>query len=109
MTERIITDSNGRKYITNEPLLHRPAPVAEPRKQEPVAWIVEDQSGERLEWASDAHSCHGVPTFPLYTSPPTLSLAQRIVLPDAITDDSESPEYRTGWNECREVMRGMMK
>ena len=42
----------------------------EPAQQEPVAWIVEDQSGERLEWASDAHSCHGVPTFPLYTSPP---------------------------------------
>jgi len=39
-------------------------------QQEPVAWIVEDQSGERLEWASDAHSCYGVPTFPLYTSPP---------------------------------------
>ena len=42
----------------------------QPAQQEPVAWIVEDQSGERLEWASDAHSCHGVPTFPLYTSPP---------------------------------------
>ena len=40
------------------------------QQQEPVAWIVEDQSGERLEWAGDAHSCHGVPTFPLYTSPP---------------------------------------
>jgi len=24
MTERIITDSNGRKYITNEPQLHPP-------------------------------------------------------------------------------------
>ena len=24
MTERIITDANGRKYITNEPLLHSP-------------------------------------------------------------------------------------
>ena len=24
MTERIITDSNGRKHITNEPLLHPP-------------------------------------------------------------------------------------
>jgi hypothetical protein len=35
--------------------------------------------------------------------------AQRTALPDAITDDSESPEYRTGWNECREVMKGMMK
>lgn len=33
----------------------------------------------------------------------------KFVLPDEITDDSESPEYRTGWNECREVMKGMMK
>jgi hypothetical protein len=30
-------------------------------------------------------------------------------LPDAITDNSESPEFRAGWNECREVMAGMMK
>jgi hypothetical protein len=30
MTVRIITDSNGRKHITNEPLLHQPAPVQEP-------------------------------------------------------------------------------
>jgi hypothetical protein len=29
MTTRIITDSNGRKHITNEPLLHQPAPVQE--------------------------------------------------------------------------------
>jgi hypothetical protein len=27
MTDRIITDSNGRKHITNEPLLHKPASV----------------------------------------------------------------------------------
>ena len=27
MTVRITTDSNGRKHITNEPLLHQPAPV----------------------------------------------------------------------------------
>ena len=32
-------------------------------------------------------------------------------LPDAIhhTDLSEHPEYISGWNECREVMAGMMK
>ena len=24
MTERVVTDSNGRKYLTNEPLLHPP-------------------------------------------------------------------------------------
>lgn len=34
---------------------------------------------------------------------------QRTALPDAITDDSESPQYRDGWNEFREVMKGMMK
>jgi hypothetical protein len=37
---------------------------------EPVAWVVEDEHGERLEWAGDAHSCHGLPTLPLYTNPP---------------------------------------
>ena len=30
-------------------------------------------------------------------------------LPDAITDKSEHPEYISGWNECREAMKGMMK
>jgi hypothetical protein len=30
-------------------------------------------------------------------------------VPDAITDDSESPEYRTGWNDCRVEMMEMMK
>jgi hypothetical protein len=32
---------------------------------------------------------------------------QRTALPDAITDDSENQQYRDGWNECREVMKGM--
>ena len=41
----------------------------------------------------------------VYTSPPV----QRIALPDAITDDSESSQYRTGWNECLEAMKGMSK
>jgi hypothetical protein len=30
-------------------------------------------------------------------------------VPDAITDDSESLEYRTGWNDCRQAMLEMMK
>jgi hypothetical protein len=34
MTVRIITDSNGRKHITNEPLLHQPAPVQKPKMYE---------------------------------------------------------------------------
>jgi hypothetical protein len=38
-----------------------------------------------------------------------IPLYEKFVLPDAITDNSESPEFRAGWNECREVMAGMMK
>jgi hypothetical protein len=37
------------------------------------------------------------------------ALAAQPAVPDAITDDSESPEYRTGWNECRQAMMEMMK
>ena len=77
----------------------------QPAQQEPVAWL-DPWTKNNVTTDYDAYGKRGIP---LYTSPPTLSLAQRIVLPDAITDDSESPEYRTGWNECREVMRGMMK
>jgi hypothetical protein len=38
MTVRIITDSNGRKHITNEPLLHQPAPVMTDEKGRPVSF-----------------------------------------------------------------------
>jgi hypothetical protein len=45
------------------------SPVQQSRSDvEPVAWVVEDEHGERLEWAGDAHSCHGLPTLPLYTA-----------------------------------------
>ena len=30
------------------------------------------------------------------------------LVPDAIIGDDESPEYRTGWNECRETMLHML-
>jgi hypothetical protein len=30
-------------------------------------------------------------------------------VPDAITDTSENPDYRAGWNECRETMLQIMK
>jgi hypothetical protein len=43
-------------------------------------------------------------SLPVYDTP----LAAQPAVPDAITDDSESPEYRTGWNDCRaEMLKGM--
>ena len=42
MTERIVTDSNGRKHITNEPLLHSaPQQQAEPQRSGITAAQVE--------------------------------------------------------------------
>jgi hypothetical protein len=37
------------------------------------------------------------------------ALAAQPAVPDAITDNSESPEYRTGWNDYRAAMMEMMK
>jgi hypothetical protein len=39
----------------------------------------------------------------LFTTPP----AAQPAVPDAITDSGENPEYRAGWNECRETMLQM--
>ncbi len=46
------------------------AAIAEAEKQEPVAWIVEDQYGKRLEWSADSLIGWGNRTQPLYTHPP---------------------------------------
>ena len=91
----------------------QPAPV-----QEPVA-----QLGDGVLWcdtcrsvtASTHHSnpndrdvwCEGEAKWlqgPFYTTPP----AQPAV-PDAIIEAGESPEFRDGWNECRETILQMLK
>jgi hypothetical protein len=41
--------------------------------------------------------------------PELFDRATPMPVPDAITDDSESPDYRNGWNECRETMLYMLK
>ena len=74
MTVRIITDSNGRKHITNEPLLHQPAPV-----QEPVAWMYEDMMGLVGVRVQKEKPIVARPVTPLYTSPP--AQRQRVVFP----------------------------
>jgi hypothetical protein len=65
--------------------------------------------GEWQRWTPSGMACkngHGGArgiNHRLYTTPPAPAV------PDAITDDSESPEYRTGWNDCRQAMMEMMK
>jgi hypothetical protein len=41
----------------------------------------------------------------IYTTPP----AAQPAVPDAIIEAGESPEFRDGWNECRETMLQMLK
>jgi hypothetical protein len=38
-----------------------------------------------------------------------LLFAEAAPIPDAITDNSESPEYKAGWNDCRELTIQMRK
>jgi hypothetical protein len=66
MSTRIITDSNGRKHITNEPLLHQPAPV-----QEPV-WIQPDhlQKAKTAPFLCRVEPHKRDDFVPLYTTPP---------------------------------------
>jgi hypothetical protein len=40
---------------------------------------------------------------------PSLEVEPPAPIPDAITDNSESPEYKAGWNECRELTIQMRK
>jgi hypothetical protein len=80
MTVRIITDSNGRKHITSEPLLHQPAPV---------------------------QSCY-CPNCEAMGKELAALKAQPAV-PDAFgTREGEHPQYIQGWNDCRaEMLKGM--
>ncbi len=80
--------------------------------QKPVAWLYEAEyssgsySGSYFRWRVTANKfdTSGAREIkPLYTTPPAAPV------PDAITDNSESPEYKAGWNECRELTIQMRK
>ena len=58
--------------------------IEQAEKQEPVAWVVEDQNGERLEWAGDVPGCAGLPTFPLYTTPPAAPVQEPVETGDTM-------------------------
>jgi len=92
----LLADGTHSLYAT--PPAAQPAPL-----QEPAAyWIpkaeqfcIADPSGRPFAKAWE----------PLYTTPP----AAQPAVPDAINDNSESPEYRSGWNDCRALMLEMRK
>jgi hypothetical protein len=73
-------------------LAAQPAPTV----QEPVVMPENWFSGMPEEYRKEAWRV---------ATPP----AAQPAVPDAITDDSESPEYRAGWNDCRQAMMEMMK
>ena len=60
---------------------------------------IRDEILAATEWGHDADELAA-----MLTTPP----AQPAV-PDAIADSGENPDYRAGWNECRETMLEMMK
>jgi hypothetical protein len=91
----------------------QPAPTV----QETVAWWVTqmDMDGKIDSFAvtSDYDYAKSVCDLDIATPRPlifgdTTPPAQPAV-PDAITDNSESPDYRAGWNECRELTIQMRK
>jgi hypothetical protein len=56
-------------------------------------------------WCADltCKKCYSADFRLKHTTPPAAPI------PDAITDNSESPEFRAGWNECRELTIQMGK
>jgi hypothetical protein len=80
--------------------------AAQPAVQEPVVFFRCNGCGHAYEQvhptSCDCMEAGGFDRVEYFTTPPAPAV------PDAITDDSESPEYRTGWNDCRaEMLKGM--
>jgi hypothetical protein len=88
---RHFADAIGKLYTT---------PPAAP--VQPVAWM-EMVVANLVREGVTKHKARELAEH-FYTTPP----AQPAV-PDAITDNSESPDYRAGWNECRELTIQMRK
>ena len=72
MTERIITDSNGRKHITTEPLLHTPA------QQEPVSCPVCNQVHTILDADESQIIRNAKDGYPDGRTPRLLTLQERV-------------------------------
>jgi hypothetical protein len=78
----LCADECGEEACTE--LIWEGGPIPEPWGER---WLKYEDEAKRLIALVQKH-----------TTPPAAPI------PDAITDDSESPEYRTGWNDCRAEM-----
>lgn len=61
MTERIITDSNGRKHITNEPQLH--PPQRKPLHASEIVTMYAERptsDNDMIEFARAIEAAHGI-------------------------------------------------
>jgi hypothetical protein len=100
MTVRIITDSNGRKHITSEPLLHQPAPVMTDEKGRPVSFW----GGKSVEPIAQPAPVQE----PVKWSDYEPDGRRYPAVPDALNPKDENPAYAAGWNDCRaEMLKGM--
>jgi hypothetical protein len=80
-------------------------PAAQPAQQEPINVA---QAYAMAQVCLDLHDALGCK----WGDNPYLAidrLKTAAPIPDAITDNSESPEYKAGWNECRELTIKMRK
>jgi hypothetical protein len=84
--------------------LSAPPPAAQPAPVQPVAMTF-DEAWASLSW----QEWRTKSPKELFEELHRLTTPPAAPVPDAITDNSESPEYRTGWNECRQAMMEMMK
>jgi hypothetical protein len=80
---------------------------AQPAVQEPVASLKEVDVLMMAETHGIDPNTKGLYGF--YIDCISNHPAAQPAVPDAITDNSESPEYRTGWNDYRQAMMEMMK
>ena len=89
---------------------------AQPAQQEPVVQNICIKCANADSWGLPdkpvCRSCVGNSEWkPLNKSSvkPITPPAAQPAVPDAITDSGENPDYRAGWNECRETMLQILK
>jgi hypothetical protein len=85
--------------MSNEYTIKNTTPAAQLEPVQPLAWFYRDNLGRPCSTTQKPFT-RFKDMQPLYTHP---------AIPDAITDNSESPDYIQGWNDCRELTIKMRK